>query len=143
VNLNLTATFVLCRGAGRVMIGEGGGGAIVNIASVAGLVGSGSLPQAGYAASKAGCINLTRELAFQWARHGIRVNALAPGWVSTEMTAEWLATDKGREAVIRTTPLRRVATVDEIACAALFLASEASSYVTGAVLAVDGGWTAV
>jgi NAD(P)-dependent dehydrogenase (short-subunit alcohol dehydrogenase family) len=143
VDLNLTATFVLCREAGRAMIGQGAGGAIVNIASVAGMVGSGSLPQAGYAASKAGCVNLTRELAFQWARHGIRVNALAPGWVSTEMTADWLATEKGREAVTRTTPLRRVATVDEIACAALFLASEAGSYVTGAVLAVDGGWTAV
>ena len=125
------------------MIGQEGGGAIINVASVVGVVGSGSLPQAGYAASKAGCINLTRELAFQWARYGIRVNALAPGWVNTEMTAEWLATDEGRQSVVRTTPLRRAATVDEVAYVALFLASEASSYVTGAVLAVDGGWTAV
>ena len=125
------------------MIGQGGGGAIVNIASVAGMVGSASLPQAGYVASKAGCINLTRELAFQWARHGIRVNALAPGWVNTEMTGEWLATDKGREAGYGPHHSGAFATVDEIACAALFLASEASSYVTGAVLPVDGGWTAV
>ncbi|MGO8863589.1 MAG: SDR family NAD(P)-dependent oxidoreductase [Acidimicrobiales bacterium] len=143
VDLNLTATFILCREAGKAMIGQKGGGAIVNVASVVGVVGSGSLPQAGYAASKAGCINLTRELAFQWARHDIRVNALAPGWVNTEMTAEWLATDKGRQSVVRTTPFRRAATVDEVAYVALFLASEASSYVTGAVLAVDGGWTAV
>ena len=143
VDLNLTATFILARETGKAMIERGAGGAIVNVASVTGLVGIGSpLPQASYAASKAGCVNLTRELAVQWARHGIRVNALAPGWISTEMTADWLATDKGQETVGRLVPLRRAGSVDEIATAALFLASEASSYMTGTVVTVDGGWTA-
>jgi NAD(P)-dependent dehydrogenase (short-subunit alcohol dehydrogenase family) len=143
VDLNLTATFVLARDAGCAMIEQGDGGAIVNIASVTGMIGIGSpLPQAAYAASKGGCINLTRELAVQWARHGIRVNAIAPGWIDTEMTGDWLATDKGQETVQRLAPLRRAGTVDEIATTALFLAGDGASYVTGAVLAVDGGWTA-
>ena len=144
VDLNLAATFVLSRDAGRAMIDRGQGGSIVNIASVTGVVGLGRpLPQAAYAASKGGCVNMTRELAAQWARHGIRVNAVAPGWVDTEMTSEWLSTDRGRETVQRLVPLGRPAEPAEVACAALFLASEASSYVTGAVLPVDGGWTAV
>ena len=144
VDLNLTATFILSRDTGRAMIERGAGGSIINIASVAGLVGAGSpIPQAGYAAAKAGCVNLARELAAQWARYGIRVNALAPGWVDTEMTHEWIATDTGRETVQRHALLRRAADVDEIACAALYLASDASSYVTGSVLTVDGGWSAV
>ena len=144
IDVNLTATFILSRDAGKAMIEAGNGGNIVNIASVTGLVGIGSpLPQAAYAASKAGCVNLTRELATQWARYGIRVNALAPGWVDTEMTTDWLATDKGRETVERLVPMRRPASVDEVASAALFLASDASSYISGAVVPVDGGWTAV
>ena len=144
MDLNLTATFILSRDAGRSMIERESAGSIVNIASVTGLVGIGRpVPQASYAASKAGCVNLTRELAAQWARHGIRVNAVAPGWVDTEMTSEWLATDRGHETVQRLAPLGRAARPDEIACATLFLASDASSYVTGSVLPVDGGWTAV
>jgi NAD(P)-dependent dehydrogenase (short-subunit alcohol dehydrogenase family) len=143
IDVNLTATFILSRDAGRQMIDRGQGGTILNIASVTGLVGLGRpVPQAAYAASKAGCVNLTRELAAQWARHGVRVNALAPGWVDTEMTTEWLATDRGQETVQRLVPLARAANVLEVACAALFLASDASSYITGAVLPVDGGWTA-
>jgi NAD(P)-dependent dehydrogenase (short-subunit alcohol dehydrogenase family) len=143
VDLNLTAVFALSRDAGTAMIAQGGGGSIVNIASVLGMVGSAGLPQAGYAASKAGCVGLTRELASQWARHRIRVNALAPGWCESELSSEFLATDKGRASIDRFVPLRRAAEPDEIACAALFLASDASSYVTGAVVPVDGGWTAV
>jgi NAD(P)-dependent dehydrogenase (short-subunit alcohol dehydrogenase family) len=144
VDVNLVATFVLSRQAGKAMMAQGDGGCIVNVGSVVGMVGAGRrLPQAGYAASKAGCINLTRELAAQWVRYGIRVNAVAPGWVKTEMTEEWLASEKGQESVNRTTPLGRAATVAEVMYAALFLASDASSYITGAVIPVDGGWTAM
>lgn len=142
IDVNLVATFVLSRETGKAMIADGRGGSIVNIASTAGLVAAGALPQAAYASSKAGCVNLTRELSFQWARYGIRVNALAPGWVETEMTSAFLATNAGREAVKRVTPLRRPATPTEVALASLFLASEASSYVTGAIIPVDGGWSA-
>jgi NAD(P)-dependent dehydrogenase (short-subunit alcohol dehydrogenase family) len=144
VDLNLTAAFILARDVGRAMIERETSGSIVNVSSVAGVVGVGSpLPQASYAAAKAGCIGLTHELAAQWARRGIRVNALVPGWVDTEMTSEWIATDKGRETVARQALLRRAADVDEIACGALYLASDASSYVTGSVLTIDGGWSAV
>jgi NAD(P)-dependent dehydrogenase (short-subunit alcohol dehydrogenase family) len=142
VDLNLMCAFILSREAGKSMIRQGDGGSIINVGSTAGVIGSGDLPQVSYAASKAGCINMARELAVQWARHRIRVNALAPGWVDTEMTTEYLKTDRGKASVQRLTPLRRPATADEVACAALFLASDASSYITGAVLPVDGGWTA-
>jgi NAD(P)-dependent dehydrogenase (short-subunit alcohol dehydrogenase family) len=125
------------------MIDQGEGGSIINIASVSGIVSIGRpLPQAAYAASKAGCVGLTRELAGQWARHRIRVNAIAPGWVVTEMTEEWLPTEKGQETVKRTTPLGRPATAAEVMYAALFLASPAGAYITGALIPVDGGWTA-
>jgi NAD(P)-dependent dehydrogenase (short-subunit alcohol dehydrogenase family) len=144
IDINLIATFIVCRDAGRAMIAAGRGGSIINIASVTGIRGiARPLPQAAYAASKAGCMNLTRELAGQWGRDGVRVNAIAPGWVDTEMTSDWLGTEKAQELVKRKTPLGRVATPEEITTAALFLASDASSFVTGAVLPVDGGWTAV
>ena len=103
----------------------------------------GRLPQAGYSATKAGCINLSRELAAQWARHGVRVNAIAPGLIESEMTREYLKSERSNEMLVATTPLRRPGRADEVMAAALFLASEASSYITGAVIPVDGGWTAV
>lgn len=143
IDVNLLAPFILSRESGRRMIEQGGGGAIVNIASVTGMVGIGLLPQAGYAATKAGCINLTRELAAQWARHGIRVNAIVPGLIQTEMTGEWMHSEQGQKVLERTTPMRRPGTADEVMYAALFLAADAGSYVTGAVIPVDGGWTAV
>lgn len=142
VNVNLLGTYRLSRLFGTHMV-ERGGGSIVNIASIVGLVGLGRMPQASYAASKAGVVNLTRELAAQWARRGVRVNAIAPGFFATEMTDELFATDMGRDWVAKLTPMGRGGSPHELDGAALFLASAASSYVTGAVLPVDGGWTAV
>jgi NAD(P)-dependent dehydrogenase (short-subunit alcohol dehydrogenase family) len=142
IGLNLAAPFILCRETGRAMIAQGGGGSIINIASAAALVGIGFLPQAAYSAAKGGCVSMTREFAAQWARHGIRVNSITPGWVSTEMTGEWLTSESGKRAVDRVTPMKRPGTAEELASATLFLASEASSFMTGVNLPVDGGWFA-
>ncbi|HEY3702773.1 MAG TPA: glucose 1-dehydrogenase [Acidimicrobiales bacterium] len=142
VGVNLTAAFVLTQLVGRQML-ERASGVVVNVASVLGLVGSGQIPQAGYVASKGGLVNLTRELAAQWARRGVRVNALAPGWFRTEMTEVLFADEGGRRWIRRKTPMGRAGELHELDGALLFLASDASSYVTGQVLTVDGGWTAI
>ena len=144
IDVNLVAPFVLARTAARSMVGSGRGGSIVNVASIWALVGVGQIPEASYAASKAGLVGLTRELAAQWARRGVRVNALAPGWFHTEMTDGTMFGDERAERWIRNhTPLGRGGKEDELDGALLFLASDASSYVVGQVLCVDGGWTAV
>lgn len=143
LEVNLLAPFVLARTAARDMVARGGGGSIVNIASVLGLVGVGQIPQAAYTASKGGLVNLTRELSAQWSGQGIRVNAIAPGFFASQMTERLLGDDRGRAWVARHTTMRRHGDAHELDGALLFLASEASSYVTGAVLPVDGGWTAI
>jgi NAD(P)-dependent dehydrogenase (short-subunit alcohol dehydrogenase family) len=143
IAVNLVAPFALAQRAGKAMLEGGDGGAIVNVASILGIVGVGQIPQAGYAASKGGIVNLTRELAAQWAREGIRVNALAPGWFESEMTEDMFAEESGHKWVARRAPMGRHGREGELDGALLFLASDASSYVTGQVLAVDGGWTSV
>jgi NAD(P)-dependent dehydrogenase (short-subunit alcohol dehydrogenase family) len=143
VELNLVAPFELARAAATAMV-ERGGGSIINVASIWGLVGVGQIPEAGYAASKGGVVNLTRELAAQWARRGVRVNALAPGWFHTEMTDGVMFGDENAERWMRSrTPMGRGGQPHELDGALLFLASDASSFVTGTVVRVDGGWTAV
>jgi NAD(P)-dependent dehydrogenase (short-subunit alcohol dehydrogenase family) len=139
---NLTGAFLCSQRFGRAML-ESGGGSIVNVASVLGMVGSGQVPQASYAASKGGLINLTRELAAQWARRGIRVNALAPAWFPSEMTAEMFDDESSQRWIRNRTPMGRAGDPQELVGPLLFLASDAASYVTGQVLAVDGGWTIV
>jgi NAD(P)-dependent dehydrogenase (short-subunit alcohol dehydrogenase family) len=144
IAVNLVAPFELAREAARAMTGSGNGGAIVNVASLWGIVGVGQIPEAGYAASKGGLINLTRELAAQWARKGVRVNALAPGWFRSEMTEGRMFGDERSEQWMRQrTPMGRGGREGELDGALLFLASDASTFVTGTVLTVDGGWTAV
>jgi hypothetical protein len=142
VETNLTSAFVLSQLVGRRML-EQGSGVIVNVASVLGLVASGQIPQASYTASKAGLANLTRELAVQWARRGVRVNAIAPGWFSTEMTADMFDDENGQRWIRRNTPMGRAGELHELDGVLLFLAGDASTYVTGQVIPVDGGWTAV
>jgi hypothetical protein len=144
VELNLTAPFELCRHTARHSIDDGAALSIINIASILGLVGSRSLPQASYAASKAGLAHLTRQLAAEWARSNIRVNAIAPGWFPSELTRETMFDDpKGAKFVERNTPMGRGGSPHELDGPLLFLASDASSYVTGHVMVVDGGWTLV
>ncbi|MBV8959518.1 MAG: glucose 1-dehydrogenase [Actinobacteria bacterium] len=142
VAINLTASYLLAQIAGRRML-EQGRGSIVNVVSMLGMVGAGQIPFPSYAASKGGLVNLTRELASEWARRGVRVNALAPGWFESEMTAEMFADEQSMNWVRRKAPIGRAGEPHELDGALLFLASDASSYVTGHILAVDGGWTAV
>jgi NAD(P)-dependent dehydrogenase (short-subunit alcohol dehydrogenase family) len=142
VDVNLHGTYSLCRYAGMQMVAQGEG-SIVNVASIVGLVGLGRMPQASYAASKAAVVNLSRELAAQWARKGVRVNVIAPGFFPSEMTSELFGNEQGEAWVAKLTPMGRGARADEMDGALLYLASGASSYVTGSVLVVDGGWTAV
>lgn len=143
LDVNLLAPFVLARMAARDMLARGEGGSIINIASILGLVGVGRIPQAAYSASKGGLVNMTRELAAQWATNGIRVNAIAPGFFPSELTTRLLGDPRGRSWVARHTPMGRPGKSYEMDGAVLFLASGASSYTTGTTLSVDGGWTAV
>lgn len=135
--VNVRGCFFLTRAvAGRML--EAAGGSIVNIASVSGVVSDGA--QAPYSATKGALINLTTVLADQWGPT-VRVNAVSPGWVATDMTADYLARPGSIDHVADRTPLERVADPSEMVGPALFLLSEASSYVTGQNLLVDGGWT--
>jgi NAD(P)-dependent dehydrogenase (short-subunit alcohol dehydrogenase family) len=142
VAVNLTGAFHLSQLVGRHMLAQGSG-VIVNVASILGVVGVGQIPQAGYTASKAGLINLSRELAAQWGRRGVRVNALCPGWFPSEMTSDMFAEESGQVWIKRKTILARGGDDHELDGALLFLASDASSYFTGQTLIVDGGFTAL
>jgi NAD(P)-dependent dehydrogenase (short-subunit alcohol dehydrogenase family) len=140
VDVNLVATYAMCQLAGKAMLGRGGG-SIVNVASALGMVASAPITQAGYCASKAGVINLTRELAAQWARRGVRVNAIAPGFFPSEMTSEAFANERSLAYIRRQTPLGRGGEEGELDGVLLLLAGPAGSYVVGQTIAVDGGWT--
>jgi len=143
IELNLVAPFALAQLVARSLAGDDRPGVVVNVASVYGVVGVGRVPEAGYAASKSGLVGLTRELAAQWSRRSIRVNAIAPGWFPSEMTDDFFADPRLAEWQRTRTPLGRAGAPDELDGALLFLASDASRYVTGQVVCVDGGWTAV
>ncbi len=140
MDVNLRGTFQMCRAAARVMV-PNGKGAIVNIASVN---GPGGWPRrTAYGPSKAAIVALTKELACEWGPHGVRVNAVGPGYVATPMIQGLIDDDKiDTERLNNRTPLGRLATPEEIARAIAFLASDWASYITGETLFVDGGWMA-
>jgi len=142
IQIDLISCFHLAQLCAQHMEAQETGGAIVNVASIHGFVGSSPNNQPGYTAAKGGLINLTRELALEWARHGIRVNAIAPGYISTELTDEMIAGESGRKWIERNTPMRRPGEVNELDGAMLLLASDAGSYITGETIAIDGGWLA-
>lgn len=142
VDVNLIGAFLCAQRFGRVML-EQKQGSIVNIASILGLVASGLVPQASYTASKGALVNLTRELGAQWARLGVRVNAIAPGFFPSEMTTDMFETEEGLRFIRRRTPMGRPGRPEELLGALLLLASDAGSYMTGQILTVDGGWTIV
>jgi NAD(P)-dependent dehydrogenase (short-subunit alcohol dehydrogenase family) len=141
LEINTVAVWHLSKLAGAAMV-ERGSGSIVNVASMLGFVGSTPVKQAAYAASKAAVINLTRELALQWARKGVRVNALCPGWFPSEMTEGMESDEASQRFVQLNSPLPRMGRVEELDGPLLLLASEAGSFMTGTSIVVDGGWLA-
>ncbi|HEY4042321.1 MAG TPA: glucose 1-dehydrogenase [Rhodopila sp.] len=136
IDTNLKGVWTVAQQAARRMIHHGSGGSIVNIASIVGLRVAGGV--ATYAVSKAGAVQMTKALALEWARHRIRVNALAPGYIETELNDDFFASEAGK-ALVRRIPQRRLGELKELDGPLLLLASDAGSYMTGSVLVVDGG----
>ncbi len=137
IDINLKGYFLFAQAAGKYMI-KRKEGCIINIASIAGL--SGYAQAAAYCASKGGVISLTNSLSAEWGRYGIRINAICPGVIETAMTNDLLNDKKTRQAMLSKIPLGKTGKPEDIAGAAVFLASDSASYITGAKLVIDGGW---
>jgi len=140
MRVNVESVFALTQAVATHML-EQGSGSVINISSMFGLVAAAPVPDAPYVASKSALNGLTRELASQWASAGVRVNAIAPGWFSTEMNSELLEDERSLRWLQRQCPMGRPGLEHELDGILLFLASDASSYCTGQVIAIDGGWT--
>jgi NAD(P)-dependent dehydrogenase (short-subunit alcohol dehydrogenase family) len=140
LEVNLTGAFLTAQAFARCSLARSRASSIVFIGSTAGLVGAGRL--SAYSASKAALTGLAKSLAWDWARKGIRVNVLAPGWVESDMTAGMRKSESLSKWIESRTPQGRMATTEEIADLAVFLASDSASFATGAVFTLDGGWTA-
>lgn len=140
LEINTTAVWHMAKLCVPSMIANGGG-SVVNVASMLGHVGGTPVKQANYCASKGAVVNMTRELALQWARKGVRVNALCPGWFPSEMTAP-MQDGRSQEFIRQNSPMPRMGEPQELDGALLLLASDAGGFMTGQSLIVDGGWTA-
>jgi NAD(P)-dependent dehydrogenase (short-subunit alcohol dehydrogenase family) len=140
MRVNVEAVFALSHAVAVPMRAQESG-SIINISSMLSFIASTPGPEAPYVTSKSAINGLTRELAVQWARDGIRVNAIAPGWFPSEMTTELFADERSQRWFDRNCPMGRPGRIDELDGVLLFLASDASSYCTGQVITIDGGWT--
>ena len=138
INLDLKAVFFCSQAVGKRMI-EQKCGKIINISSALGIIAEKQILP--YLAAKAGVLHMTKGLALEWAQHNIHVNSICPGYVITDINRELLSNEKVSEKLLKKFPLRRFGEVEEIADAAVFLASDASSYMTGQQIVIDGGWT--
>ncbi|MES2958082.1 MAG: SDR family oxidoreductase [Pseudomonadota bacterium] len=141
VDLNLTAVFLCCRAAARSMV-PAGRGAIVNVASIMGLSGGGPYPNLSYHSTKGAIVNMTRALAVEWAANGIRVNAVAPAWVRTELTQRLLSDPAMVDRILDLTPMRSLVEATDVADAIAFLVSDQARMITGHTLPIDGGYLA-
>lgn len=139
LNTNLKGVFTLSKAVVKEMIDRGAGGKIINVASVAGIVAGPSM--SAYCASKAGCIQLTKVMALEWVKYNIQVNSICPGYFETPMVTGFVASDSGKKFIKNELPMRRVGQINEIKGIAILLASQASSYITGASYIIDGGIT--
>jgi NAD(P)-dependent dehydrogenase (short-subunit alcohol dehydrogenase family) len=140
MSIDLDGVFYGCREVAKVMLKQGSG-TIVNIGSMSGIISNRPQPQSAYNAAKAGVIHLTKSLAGEWASRGIRVNCISPGYIGTPMTKLGLETPEWRETWLSSTPMGRLGEPTEVASVAVFLASAASSFMTGSNVVVDGGYT--
>ncbi len=140
ISLNLKSVFFFCQAVGRQFIKQGGGGRIINVASMLSFQGGIRVPS--YTASKSGVMGITRLLANEWAKHGICVNAIAPGYMATDNTALLRADEKRSAEILARIPAGRWGTPEDLMGAAVFLASDAAAYLNGNYIAVDGGWLA-
>ncbi len=139
--VNVDGSFFCVREVGQHMLASGRG-AVINLASIMGLVGGAHYPNLAYHTAKGAIVNFTRALACEWAPHGVRVNAVAPTFVRTGLTEALLSDAAMEKTLLAETPMGRFATPEEVAAAILFLASDAASMITGVTLPVDGGWLA-
>ena len=138
VKVNLIGLWYCCKEGGRRMLGDGRGGSIINLSSVAGLNGMRGMPAA-YQATKGAVTTLTKSLAANWADRGVRVNAIAPGWFPSEMTGAWVKKGMFLDHISANSPMGRIGKPEELAGALLLLASNASSFINGEIISVDGG----
>ena len=139
ININLKGSYRLAQEAVKGMIERGEGGRIINVASIGGLAGIPNM--SAYCVSKAGLISLTKVMSLEWVRYNILANALLPGYIETPMNTEFFASEPGQKVIKSNVPMRRLGQIHEIKGLAVLMASEASSFMTGASLVVDGGYT--
>jgi len=139
IDTNLKGVFNLTRLVVPEMISGGQGGKIINVASIGAVIGWPHM--SAYCASKGGCLQLTKSMALEWVRHNIQVNAILPGYFETPMNTDFFASDAGKKVIKANIPMRRIAQIKEIKGAAILLASEASSFITGSAITLDGGHT--
>ncbi len=140
IDVNLNGTFWCSQAVGKRMVAQGAG-AIVNIASMSGSIVNWPQPQAAYNASKAAVVHLTKSLASEWAAHGVRVNAVSPGYIGTEMTHRGMQTPGWGDTWMALSPMKRMGTPSDVANAVWYLASDAAAFATGTNLVIDGGYT--
>jgi len=139
IDTNLKGVFLLSQAVVEKMAARGEGGKIINVASIGALIGWPNM--SAYCASKGGCLQLTRSMALEWVRYNIQVNAILPGYFKTPMNEEFFAAEAGERIIRSSIPMKRIAQIEEIKGVAILLASQASSFMTGSAVVVDGGHT--
>jgi len=139
LNTNLKGVFTLSQSVVKRMVERGKGGKVINVASIGGIIGWPNM--AAYCASKGGCVQLTKVMALEWVRYNIQVNAILPGYFATPLNTEFFSSDVGKKVINNNIPMRRLGQVEEMKGVAILLASQASNFMTGSAIVIDGGHT--